>query len=78
MAAPKNQKPQQSWHTLRNPNSLFQVSSDGEFIVVPVTAAPTELLGFAVIRICDLPPTFASQREAQEWADRQEPNQPNR
>lgn len=79
MAKPQP-KPPQTWHTLRNPNSLFQVSSDGEFIVVPVTTAPTELVGFAVVRVSDLIPQFETLREAQEWADKnkKEPNQPNR
>jgi hypothetical protein len=62
--------PDMPWHTLRNPNSMFSVSSNGEHIIVPITAAPTELLGFAVIRISDLKPAFATQREAQEWADK--------
>jgi len=58
------------WHTLRNPNSIFSVSSDGEFLVVPVTVNPTQLVGFAVIRISDLDATFQTQREAQEWAEK--------
>lgn len=62
-------KDKQTWHTLRNSNSMSTVSSNGEFIVVPVTADPVKLLGFAVIRISDLPPSFATQREAMEWAE---------
>jgi hypothetical protein len=74
-----SKKPPQVWHTLRNPNSIFQVSSDGEHIIVPITTAPTELVGFAVVRISDLSPAFESLREAQEWVDKQKnPTQPNR
>lgn len=62
------------WHTLRNPNAIYSVSSNGEHIVVPVTETPTKLLGFAVVRITDLTPAFATQREAQEWADQQSQN----
>ena len=59
------------WHTLRNSNSMSTVSSDGEYLIVPVTENPVNLLGFSVIRICDLPPTFATQREAMEWVEKQ-------
>jgi len=69
-------EPKTPWHTLRNPNSLYSVSSNGDSIVVPVTVSPTELVGFAVIRISDLEPMFESQREAQEWADKQLPTNP--
>jgi hypothetical protein len=65
------EKKKQGWHTLRNPNSIFSVSSDGEYIVVPVTVNPVKLTGFAVIRISDLAPQFGSLREAQEWAEKQ-------
>jgi hypothetical protein len=55
------------WHTLRNSNSMSTVSSDGEYLIVPVTEDPVNVLGFSVIRICDLNPTFATQREAMDW-----------
>jgi hypothetical protein len=57
------------WHTLRNSNSMSTVSSDGEYLIVPVTESPVDLLGFSVIRICDLAPTFATQREAMDWIE---------
>jgi len=55
------------WHTLRNSNSMSTVASDGEYLIVPVTEDPVNLLGYSVIRMCDLPPTFATQREAMDW-----------
>lgn len=58
------------WHTLRNSNSMSTVSSDGEYLIIPVTEDPVNLLGFSVIRICDLAPIFATQREAMDWIER--------
>jgi hypothetical protein len=57
------------WHTLRNSNSMSTVSSDGEYLIVPVTEKPSRSTGLSVIRICDLAPTFATQREAMDWIE---------
>lgn len=70
-------KEQASWNSLRNQNALLTISTNGDFIVVPVTANPTDLIGFAVVRISDLSPKFKSQRDAQEWADKQGKNPTN-
>ena len=60
------------WHTLRNPNALWQVSVSGTHIVVPVLRSRPELAGFAVIDVSELSPQFKTAREAQLWVDAQE------
>lgn len=60
-----------AWNTFRNnAEPLFSVSSDGKSIVVPIIRGEAVIVGWAVVAISDLEPKFASQREAQQWADK--------
>jgi hypothetical protein len=61
-----------AWNTFRNNSDpLFSVSSDGKSLVVPIIQGEAKIIGWAVVAISDLKPDFATQRDAQRWADQQ-------